>query len=304
MKKLIIIGFLSIQTACTTPDISKELTAANTLATETGKALQKRLAPISKAELRTAEEALIQNGNTVLSIEGTCDISAARGAGLAQTDCTLLNWAKPGAGPVNATATLEAMDVVQAYFTALKDLSETSAPADIALKTDALFGALAQTGSDQSKSLQRLAAEAAKNKPVVVKVVGFAAEQYRTSQLRRVVRKADPLIHDLTRTASAYLDSDIDPLLVKAQKTLTDAREELLNAQESGDAVRYRNAIAALRTAFVNFKTAEAKSSAAGLLTLRQLHKNLLTRLNGEGSPAEIQATLNSLLEIIELAQK
>lgn len=304
MRQWIVIGCLSVQTACTTPDVSKELAAANTLATQTGESLQERLAPIAKAELKAAEEALIRDGGTVIAIEGSCDIAAARGAGLARADCMLLNWADPGAGPVNATAALEAINVVQAYFAALKDLYETSAPSDIATRTDALLAALAQAGSGQSMTLQRLAAEAAEHKPVLVKTVGFAAEQYRTSQLRRVVRKADPLLHDLTRTASAYLDTDLDPTLAKAQTALADAREKMLDAQFSGDAARYRQAIADLRTAFDNFKTAEANASAAGLLTLRQLHASLLARLTGGGSPAEIQATLNTLFDIIELAKK
>ena len=108
----------------------------------------------------------------------------------------------------------------------------------------------------------------------------------------------------MTRIASAYLDSDFDPSVLIAQTALTDARAKLLDAQESGNPARYRRAIANMRSAFSKYKKTEATATAAGLLTLRQLHGDLLKRLNGGGSVAQVQASLNDILEIAELIEK
>ncbi len=304
MKRMILVGCLAAQAACTTPDVSKEIEAGSVLAAETGKALRTRLAPLAKSERAAAEDEVIQLGEPVVSLNGTCDINAARAAGMARTDCALEELIDPGEGPVNATATLQATVELEAYFAALKVLTETSASGEIASNAEALLTALGQTGSLRSKTLQRIAAGATENADVVVKVVGFAAERYRVRQLRRVVREADPVIGNLTEIAAAYLDTNVDPSVARAQERLTNADAEMNLALASGDTARHRRAVANLRTALAEYQKAEANATAASLLTLRQLHRDLLVRLTSGVTSEEIQATLNDVFEIAELIKK
>ena len=185
MNRFILTGCIVLQAACTTPNVSREIGAGSELAETTGKDLRQRLSAEARNEKNAAEAIAIRNGFSVVGLEGSCDIASARGAGRARTDCALLEFVDPGEGPVNATSTLEAIDVLEAYFAALSDLAETTAPGEIASKSEALLTALEQTGSLQKESLQGLAALATENKSIVVKVVGFAAGLKTNGTARR-----------------------------------------------------------------------------------------------------------------------
>lgn len=300
MRHSVSIIVLVALAACATPDITKELTVANELLDKSGKNLRGKLSGKAKQELIALENARFAANEPVVEIVGSCDIAAARAANLAATRCDLNSLLDPGANETNATAVLQSVDVLDGYFAALTKLASTKSSDDVKKQAGALVGALEKTGSIQAESFQKLAKSAKEHGDLVVAVTGFFANQYRVYQLRRVVRKADPVIGRATEIAAAYLD-DHDGTLAKAQAELKKANTAVDDAIINENQKAHRAAVVRLRKAHKDFKVKTANASAVGLLNVRQLHADLLKKLNGGGTPAELEATLKEIAEIAKL---
>lgn len=289
--------------ACTTPDISVELDAANKLMGETGKTLRTKLSAKAKDELTALENTFYRENQPVVEITGTCDPNSARAKGLARSDCELRSLVDPGEDKTNATAVLQAVTVLEGYFAALTGLSKTKGTDEIKKQAKALTNALVQTGQIQADSFQQISEAAKEHSDAVVAVAGFAANQHQVSKLRQVVRKADPVVGDMTMIAVSYLDAS-NPELVRAADEVSEAEKAVNDAQIANDPVAHKRSVERLRKAFNAFKKAEANTLSAGLLNLRKLHAKLLQRLNGTGSMDEIEALLDDITELYELIKK
>lgn len=287
--------------ACTTPDVGAGIGEAASLLAETDQALRPTLNPLAATELVAAEEAAMASGKTIVELQGDCDYTLSRGSGQILTDCGLRENARPMTGPVNATQVIEALDILDDYFTALSKLASSESSDEVAARTAGLMDALASLGDGDGTGLDKLAKAATEQKPLVVKALGFVAAQVRVAGLRRVVRKADPLIGELTEAAVAWLD-DLPGGMPAAQERLTGAEEAVTLAALAGDVGRQRAAAAELRAALAAFKTTEAASPATRLLMIRKVHGDILRRLSSPQSAAELLNTVEEIKAIAALS--
>lgn len=288
--------------ACTAPDISEELIAANTLLEQTSKPLKAELGPKAAAEFAALEEVYYSQGKKVVEIVGTCDLFEARAKGLARSDCKLRSLIDPGRVETNATAVLQAHTVLEGYFGALTVLSKADGTNEIEKQAGVLVSALKQTGQVQVSSFQKLSDAATEHGDLAVAAAGFAADQYRLGKLRQVVRRADPVIGRMTSIAAAYLD-EASPELFQAAEELNLARLAVEEAILAKDPIAHKRAVKQLKKAFTDFKKAEANALVAGFLSLRELHAKLLRKLNGTASLEEIQAVLDDISELKDLIE-
>jgi hypothetical protein len=290
--------------ACAAPEVAPEIGQASALLAETDKGVRPTLEPIAAAELAAAEDAAMQTGDTVLALDGTCNFAEARDAGNAVTDCVLVEFARPDKGPVNATTVLDALETMDNYFVALAALASSESSDEVAARSAALVDALGQLNQgNRSPALARIAGAATERKDLLVRTAGFLASRYRVAALRKVVRRADPVLGRLVLIAAAYLDQGPDGMPA-AQMRLEDAEEEVALASGSGDVARHRRAVAELRAAFASFKAVEASSPANRLYLLRQFHAELLERLSGPQSAEEFLTTIEEIKAIADLANQ
>lgn len=297
----ILLASLLALTACTTPDVSPGIGEAVSLLAQTDHALRPTLTPLAAAELSKAQEAAMKSGKTIVELQGDCDYTVSRGSGQVLTDCSLRENARPTTGPVNATQMVEALDVLGDYFAALAKLASSASSDEVAARTAGLMDALTALDKGDKAGLKQLGQTAADRKPLVVQTVGFVVAQARVAGLRKVVRKADPVIGALTETAVAWLD-DLPGGMPVAQARLTDAEEAVTRAALAHDIGRQRAAAADLRGAFAAFKKAEAASPATRLLMIRKLHGDILRRLSSPQSAEELLATVEQVKAIAALA--
>ncbi len=290
--------------ACTVPNVSPGIDAAKTLLSTTDTDLRPKLAPVAAQELARAEQDYVAQGKAIVELLGTCRYEDARTNGMILPDCHLVQSALPDHGPVNATEVLEALDVLSNYFTALAAIASADSSDAVATQTGAVIDALSKLGSGSGSSgLAKIAAFAAANKDQAVTSVGFLAAQYRVAALRRVVRKADPVIDALVQGAVLYLDARPGGL-VAAEQNMTRAERAMTTAAVAHDAAGQTRAAQDLRTTFAAFHQAAATDPANRLLLLRKLHGDLLHGLTGPQSAEDYLTTLEQIRKIADLAQQ
>lgn len=298
---LIVAGVLA---ACSVPDVQPNVTAAAELLAVTEGTVRPGLEPLAAAELAEAEDAAMRDGRVIVGLDGTCHYDEAREAGEVTTDCSLIAFARPDDGAVNATTTLDALDVMAAYFTALGALASAESSDEVRARTAALMKALGDLGEgNDSAALDRIAAGAKDRAELVTRTAGFLAAQARIAALRRVVRKADPVIARIVAPAAAFLDQQPGNL-PDAQDRLDQAEAGYIAAAGSGNVAEHRAAAADLRDAFAAFKRAEAASPANRLLLLRRFHAELLDRLTSGGEPEDLLSVAEEIKAIVDLANQ
>lgn len=287
-------------TACSVPDLSPNIAEAVQLLADTDRQLRPALTPVAAAELAAAEEAMMRNGQQVLGFGGNCDAIATRAEGGVVSECRLVERALPVTGPVNTTQALRALDVLGGYFAAIGALAAAESSDEVAARSGTLLDALAALGNGGGPdAFVGLGAR----RDLIVRSTSFVAAQYRIAALHRVVRRADPVIGEMTDIAVAWLD-DLPGGVPEAQAALLDARDALATATEARNLPAQRSATAELRAAHARFRKAEAESPANRLLLLRKLHAGLRNRLEHPQSAKELLATLEEIKAITELAKK
>ena len=300
MTRIVLYLGTAILAACTTPDLGPGIGEATRLLAATDRELRPVLSPLAAAELAAAEEAAMRRGDLVLGFEGDSDPYAARDEGKVLSECRLVEHARPLDGPVNATQTLLALDTLGAYYAALAALAASNAPDEIAARSAALIDGLNGLSKDLgSGAFAGLGAR----RDLIGRSSGFVANQARTAAIRKVVRKADPVIGDLTALAVAWLD-ELPGGVPEAQAAFVDARGRLLEATEARNLAAQRDATQSLRKAHAALLKAEAASPANPLLMLRKLHGDLARRLSRPGSADDFLKTLAEIRAISDLARK
>lgn len=289
----------TVLSACSTPDVTPAIGEAAKLLADMDKSVRPVLEPVADAELAAAETAAMRKGKQVLGFEGQCDPQAARDEGKVIMDCRLVEIALPTNGPVNATQMLMALDVLKDYYAALGGLAASQSPAEARANAETLVAALGDLGDGRTPAFAALA----EKKALIGQTTGFILEQARHAAIRKVVRRADPVIGELTKTAVAWFDRQPGNLPA-ALTAFNDARDRATDAAELRDLDRQRAANAELRAAYAALRKAEAQSPANQLLLLRKMHSDLVRRLAGPGSPEELLKTLEQVRAIADLAKQ
>lgn len=292
---------LIVLVGCAAPDMSPAIKEARLLLADTDKSLRPAIAPVAAAELAAAEQAAMAEGKVILDLAGDCDVEVARASGRMVSDCSLIENARPITGPVNATQVLDAMNALDAYFAALAALADARTSAEVGVRTKALLDAVGKLDAGKgSDSLARIAAAAREKSELVGGVAGFVANQARAQALRRVVRRADPVIGRMADIAAAWLDTQPGNL-PDAQARLLDAQEALILA--STPAARAA-AARDLRAAFAAFRKAEAVSPATRILLLRRMHAAIAAQPSGIDGFEAVLETLEDIRALIDLAEE
>jgi hypothetical protein len=286
---------------CAAPDMTPAIDEARLLLADTNTSLQPAIAPVAAAELAAAEQAAMAEGKVILDLAGDCDFEVARANGRMVSDCTLVENARPTTGPVNATQVLDAMDALETYFAALGALADARTSAEVGARTKALLDAVGKLDAGKgADGLARIAAAARERSELVGGVAGFVANQARAKALRRVVRRADPVIGRMAEIAAAWLDTQPGNMPA-AQEQLLAAQEALILA--SNPAAR-ATAASELRAAFAAFRKAEAASPATRILLLRRMHAAIAAGPSGVDGFEAVLETLEDIRALIDLAEE
>jgi hypothetical protein len=285
---------------CSTPDVSPGIGEAVALLAETDRQVRPTLESIAAIELADAEDAAMRDGAQVIGFDGDCDPVAAREQGQVFSQCRLIERAAPVTVAVNATQVILAIDTLGSYYAALLALAESDAPDEVAARSAALIDTLA--AFDSENGTDAFATLAARKDPIS-RSAGFWVNQARIAALRKVMRRADPVIEELTETAVAWLDGQPGNVLVAYQAFLG-TRTELVLATEAGDLGAQRRATEALRASHAALLQSEQQSPANHLLLLRKLHGDLLSRLSSPQSAGEFITTLEEIKAISDLVRK
>lgn len=294
------IAIAGLVCACTSPDISSSLSASRTLLDTTIADLDAPISARAARELAAAEAEAARNGTVIVSLPPTCigalpipeqDVSA----------CEVIPLVLPLDGAVNATQLANALASLDTYFTALNELATNQSPAVIQTRTAGLLSAIGALDDDiNSQSLAQLSTRADAIGPAVAATAGFVADQVRINALRRVTRRADPVIEEIIDLASANLRATIDPIN-EARDAVLDAQLAYREAHARGDASGQLAGAATLRRSVTALHRAEAASPARRLHVLRDLHGAMTRQIAAGGDLEDIDRLITKTTEIIAL---
>ncbi|MEO1455071.1 MAG: hypothetical protein AAFV31_14750 [Pseudomonadota bacterium] len=293
MIRLSLVACCAALGGCTTPDVTDDIAAALTLTTTLQEPLQKQLGPQAEADLRAAEQVLINKDKLVLEIVECGPDDGVDAYGLL-IDCRLLNAADPTAGAVNAYSVIQFVSLLEGYFAALSALATTTSTDAIQAQTTALLAALEETGAGRNGALGRLGAAAARNKEAAPLVAGALANQFRINALRRVVTRADPIIAEGGAIAAAFFDTEQSPMRLR-QLEMFEAWQRADAASRRGDKGAHRAALDDLKVAHAAFLAADKSSPATAFRTLVRHHAVLLDRLTGTPRTDDVLQSLTQI---------
>ena len=303
MKFCNIIGLSLGLAACTAPDLTTEIGEGRKLLAEIRTDTKPILEPLSKIEKTNADNRLILANKTVVELFGDCDTIAARDTPQVLSTCILNERSNPQSGAVNASATLQFLKILDAYFAGLERIATAGSVDDVKVQAQALVNAFGKPNDQRPAAFENLGNFVRGRETIIVQGAGFLLDQVRISQLRRAVRTADPILSQGFEIAAAYLES-ISPNLLKANEELHTAEKSVIDIRASGQPDLHRKAIENLRTKHAAFKAAEAKSPVIKILLLRNLHSALKDRLSNAGSIEEIVMLLEQIRVISDAAQQ
>ncbi|WP_411890912.1 hypothetical protein [Yoonia sp. SDW83-1] len=269
--------------SCAAPDVTSELTQVNAVFDESAAALSSVVAPIAKAEFTAAEEQLIAQRAPVVGQSGICDPQFARTTGRSMADCTLDSYADDSLADsetINAAQVQSAITAMDAYWAALAELAAAETTAEVATATSALQATLVSaTEIGTAPAFANAAQRAADRGPAVFGALQFGVEQYRARQLRNVMRRADPVIADITDGIAAWANVTLNPA-PNPYTRFRDAIRALELARTDGTQDGYRAAIKEARDAHRALQTFAANDPVNRLWLLRNAHGDILARLD------------------------
>jgi hypothetical protein len=291
-------GALLLTAACTRPDVTAEIAAADTLLTQIDTDLRPALTVAAAAELRAAEMALMMSNQQVVSLEGPCDLGLMEVEVVARLDCRLETAANLPATP-NATTTLEILTTLRGYLAGLNALATSKSPAAIQTNAAALTAALSEEGADRIAAFRSLAAVFENRDQALAETLGFVARQRQAAGLRRAIQTAHPLIEELVEGAVAYFRTASTEIDVRHNDLLI-ASDRVADARIIANPAENRRATDALRAAYAAYRSAEAASPIADLIAFRDLHGALRDRITGATSLDEILALVTELQTVLD----
>lgn len=288
---------LCMVTGCTRPDVSLEIAAAHALLAELSESTRPTLTAAAELELHAAETELMRAGLEALSLEGECDLEATETAGAAEIDCRLVSNATL---PDTATAhtTLAAISALRGYIASLSVLANSDSPEAVETNAATLAAALNEDGAERIAAFRALSERFEGREQTLAVPLGFLARQRQAEGIRRVVRDADPVVHELVSAAVAYFrNTDVE--IAPRFDALLQAADRAADPNTLADMSRNRTATADLRAAHAAFRAAEAASPVTDLLAFRDLHMALYARLSRRPNAEEILDLVTELQEVL-----
>jgi len=302
MTRTVLIAICGLATACTTPDMEPGITEATKLLSLTGADIRKQLGPAARSEFLAARDGLIRARKAVVRSDGPCDVAAARLSRQSTAGCRLVELADPATGPINASQVIRALDAMDDYFVVLGALADAKSRAEIQTLTKGLLENVDMLGQAKSGGgLARLARQIGQRRDLIQTGSVALVDQYRYAALRRVMRRADPLIEDITVRIASYYDTRASGSL-DAGDALIAARAGMVQARTQGSEAEYRRAIEDFSAALQGVITAEAASPVNRLFLLREAHGALLVRLQN-GSLEDYLDSFDQMRDLIQLAR-
>lgn len=284
-------------TACTRPDISVEIAAADTLLARLSESTGPTLSAAADLELDMAETDLMQAGLAVLQLEGPCDLTTTEAQGLAETECRLVSAVTlPDAA--TAHTTIAAIAALRGYIAALAALANSDSPAAVETNAAALTAALGEDGAERIAAFRALSGQLEGREQALATSLGFLARQRQAAGIRRAVRDADPVVDTLVTATVAYFRS-VDTEIAPRFEALLEVADRAADPETLSDISRNRAATSDLRVAYAAFRAAEAASPVADLLAFRGLHAALQARLLGRPSAEEILNLVTELQSVL-----
>lgn len=282
--------------ACTTPNVSEEITAAQTLFRVTDEQARAELEQRAAQERREAEDDLIASQQIAIQL---ADCFASNSFDLSP-NCRLVSAFDNIEGPPGEPTASEVLVLFYAldgYFAALAAIA-TEGDAD---KVTTAARAVAQSIAEvETGGLERLAPLADYFEDYgdgLSEAAGFLAQQYQTAALRRTVIQADPVLSEALENAAQYYLNDGE--LEAARTRLQDAALRANIAQAEGNISVARDAINELKTAHEAFLNIQNESPAYSFYLIGEMHEQLKDKLTSINSSQEILQTLQRIETVI-----
>lgn len=262
--------------SCADIDVHPDVLTAQTLLAETTPTLAQAFAPIAARELRAAEAYLIARGAPILEVSGICNPRLARESGSSFADCRLRTLADPTGQGINASEVQGAVAALVAYWAAIEGLSSAESRGEVDTATARVAAAVqGLAGQSATPAGQAVALSA----PILGRALSFGIEAYRTTQLRTLMDRADPIMDDLVAGIAAWIASQPGNELA-AYQTFRTAFDAMEAARTSGNTARYAAAIENTRRVFAELQHQQENDPTNALWLIREAHASILLRLN------------------------
>jgi len=290
-------------TACTSPDVSPEISNALSVVQMVSKTTDGPLKAQAALDLQLAEANAAANSKRIVALPAGC---VARIADITRnvSDCKVIETALPDDAPVNATQVLAALNVLEDYFTALLDLATSTSPDEVRTKTTALLAAVDTFAkANDGRALDVLQRRVAQRGEVTAASLGFVAKQARRNAVLRTMRQGDRVIKDLV--------DGMQPVLLDIDGPATQLRSDVITAlntystalNDKAPQSAQVDAANAVKGATARMHRAEKQSSIRKLYLVRDLHAAMLARFQGGGDIIQFQTIVVDLTEILTLLE-
>jgi hypothetical protein len=286
---------VAINVGCTSPNVTAEVgTFAEAVK---GVSAEYRTAlAIDSGTIREGQvEALVADRRQLLQLTTGCDQLGTNDPTVSISDCAI---DESGVVlPENSVARAETQLLLLAdYFAALDTLAKSKGPTDIQNGTAAALAAVGELDKVLPKpGLGAFAQTLQERRTGIANLAGFAAEQYKMRELRKVVTEADPAVARLVRALKdSALAAGIEPPSA-AYDRLVQKQNAMDDLAADGDPAAYRAAIQAFLAEYDAFVAYRKTGLIPRLDLIAETHAALKDRLTGSATLAEIATLIDRL---------
>jgi len=288
--------------ACTTPDVTREVTAFSSAVDMVAKKIGPDLDRKAASDRQRLDDEAIANGQLYYKPSPDCrqmktGLLIARDSGHVElSDCRLVEIRT---APEVRTADQErarTLEDLKGYALRLGVLAKAKTVAGIKTAAGVALqeaGALAKTVPSPGGAA--IAGFLAANGDGLAGATEFVARQYQYRQLRRVVVEADPRVTQAARVLGATYWND-------PTNTLRQARDRLI-ALDGPAGAGSPASVRRLKADAKNFENAKRDDPQMALAMIAETHTKLKNRLQDPASTEDIQALLADVVALSELAK-
>lgn len=285
----------AVLVGCTSPNVTAEVGTFAEAVQDVSKDYRNALA-IDGGTIREGQiEALVADRRQLLQLSVGCDQVGTNDPAASITDCSLDDSGVTL--PENSVARAETQLLLLAdYFAALDTLVKSTGPTDIQNGTATALAAVGELDKVLPKpGLGAFAKTLQERRSGIANLAGFAAEQYKMRQLRKVVTEADPAVR---RLVLALKDSAVAAGVerpVDAYDRLVEKQNAMDDLAQSNDPAAYRAAIQAFLAEYDAFVVYRKTGLVPRLDLIAATHAALKDRLTGSATLPEIATLIDRL---------
>ncbi|MBA85529.1 hypothetical protein ACSSNL_08480 [Thalassobius sp. S69A] len=303
-KRSLAIVLLCGTAACTTPDLSGQIVQVSKMLDDTVKTTGPALQKAAEAERQALLRQAARSHKTAVTLPKGCRQIIEGELAKSVAHCHIQYHIAPQDRADSPILVSRALVAMQTYFAVLGQIATTDSPDQIKANSASLLGALASAANaGDFAPLTGLHALVEGRGGALSATAGFFADQARIRALRRTIKDADPHLSKLV-TNSHELFTQLGDTVKIRRDAVSDSMDAYTLALSQQDTAAQIMAVNKLQKAVQAMHTQEKVSPIRRLHLAYDMHRAMLTRLEGGPSLTELNTLTTQVAAIVTLLEE